>query len=204
MMAMTKEYEYIERLLKQRGDEDLLPYCYSYRLLRAKGTFYRIADEHKRAFCGQLVSDYRRYKAYIRENGALDRWFREVVRDPEAMCSRVITAKDRIKRSLDASDSIIIYGAGNKGDLVFRSLYNEGYRDKIACFAVSETPSESVLADKQILEIEEAVKNHPKALVIVAVIRGSGMYGQMVQRLSELGIKQYMDGSDIEENFYIL
>lgn len=204
MMAMTKEYEYIERLLKQRGDEDLLPYCYSYRLLRAKGTFYRIADEHTRAFCGQLVSDYRRYKAYIRENGALDRWFREVVRDPEAMCSRVITAKDRIKRSLDASDSIIIYGAGNKGDLVFRSLYNEGYRDKIACFAVSETPSESVLADKQILEIEEAVKNHPKALVIVAVIRGSGMYGQMVQRLSELGIKQYMDGSDIEENFYIL
>lgn len=204
MMAMTREYEYIERLLKQRGDEDLLPYCYSYRLLRAKGTFYRIADEYKRTFCDQLVSDYQKYKAYIRENGALDRWFREVVKDPDGVCSRVIARKNQIKSRLDDSEGIIIYGAGNKGDLVFRSLYNEGYYDKIVCFAVSDIASESVLAGKQILKIEEAVKDHPKALVIVAVIRGSGMYGQMVQKLSEFGIKEYLAGSDIEENFYIL
>lgn len=204
MMAMTREYEYIERLLKQRGDEELLPYCCSYRLLRAKGTFYRIADEYKRAFCDQLVSDYRRYKGYIRENGALDRWFREAVKDPDDMCSRVIARKNQIKRRLDDSEGIIIYGAGNKGDLVFRSLYNEGYYDKIVCFAVSDDSSESVLAGKQIIKIEEAVEKNPGAVVVVAVIRGGGMYRQMVQRLSELEIEEYLAGSDIEENFYIL
>lgn len=204
MMAMTKEYEYIEKLLRQRGDENLLPYCYLYKLIRAKGTFYRIADEYKRVFCDRLIEDYRKYKAYIKENAAIDGWFREVSKNPDEVCSRVISRKNEIKRSLDNSESIIIYGAGRKGDLVFRSLYNEGYYDKISCFAVSENPSESILAGKQVLKIDDAVKKYPGALVIVAVIRGSGMYMQMTQKLSGLGINEHLAGSDIEENFYIL
>jgi len=204
MMAMTKEYEYIERLLKQRGEESLLPYCYLYRLIRAKGTFYRIADEYKREFCDQLVSDYQKYKAYIKENAAVDRWFRDIVKDPDEACGRIICRKNEIRRRLDACADIVIYGAGKKGDLIFRSLYNEGYYPKIACFAVSANSSESVLAGRQILEIESAVKKHPGALVVIAVVRGSGIYLQMVQRLAELGINEYLDGSDIEENFYIL
>ncbi len=204
MMAMTKEYEYIEMILKQRGEEELLPYCYIYRLIRAKGTFYRIADEYKREFCDQLIDDYRKYKSCIKENVAIDGWFREVSKNPDEVCRRVISGKNEIKRRLDNSESIIIYGAGKKGDLVFRSLYNEGYYHKIACFAVSENPLKSVQAGKQILMIDDAVKKYSGALVIIAVIRGSGMYLQMVQRLAELGINVYMDGSDIEENFYIL
>lgn len=203
MMAMTKEYEYLEMLLRQRNEEFLLPYCCFYRLLRAKGTFYRIADENKRDFCGQLVSDYQKYKAYIKENATIDRWFREVVKNSDEVCSRIIMKKNEIKQRLD-SCGIIIYGAGKKGDLIFRCLYNEGYYEKIACFAVSENPSADPLARKPILRIDDAVKKYPKALVIVAVIRGSGMYLQMVQRLAELGINEYLDGSDIEENFYIL
>lgn len=204
MMAMTREYEYIEELLKQRNEEFLLPYCCLYRLVRAKGTFYRIADEHKREFCDRLVSDYRKYKAYIKENAAIDRWFREMVENPEEVCGRIIHRKGEIKRSLDGCDSIIIYGAGEKGDLIFRCLYNEGYYGKTACFAVSENPLERALAGKQILRIEDALKKYPKALVIIAVIRGSGMYEQMVKKLSGLGINEFLAGSDIEENFYIL
>lgn len=204
MMAMTKEYEYIENLLKQRGDENLLPYCYLYRLIRAKGTFYRIADEYKREFCDRLIEDYRKYKSCVKENAAIDGWFREVSGNPDEFCSLVIKRKNEIKRSLDKSENIIIYGAGKKGDLIFRSLYNEGYYDKISCFAVSDNPSESVLAGKPVLKIDDAVKKYSGALVIVAVIRGSGMYLQMTQRLSELGIDEYLAGSDIEENFYIL
>jgi Glycosyltransferases involved in cell wall biogenesis len=204
MMAMTKEYEYVEMLLKQRGEEKFLPYCYIYRLIRARGTFYRIADEYKRMFCNQLVSDYQKYKAYIKENQTTDSWFREVVKNPDEICSRVITGKNVIKQRLDNCESIIIYGAGKKGDLVFRSLYNEGYYHKIACFAVSKEPSENVLAGKQVLKIDDAVKKYSGALIIVAVIRDSGMYLQMTQKLSGLGIDEYLAGSDIEEIFYIL
>lgn len=204
MLAMTKEYEYIEGVLRQRKEEFLLPYCYLYRLIRAKGTFYRIADEYKRVFCDQLVSDYQKYKAYIKNNAAIDRWFREIVKNPDEVCGRIIRNKNEIKQRLDSCGSIIIYGAGKKGDLIFRCLYNEGYYEKTACFAVSENPSADPLAGKQILKIDDAVKKYSKVLVVVAVIRGSGMYLQMVQRLAELGINEYLDGSDIEENFYIL
>lgn len=204
MMAMTKEYEYIETLLRHRGEEHFLPYCYVYRLVRAKGTFYRIADEFKRIFCDQLVSDYRKYKAYIKENQAIDNWFRAVVKNPDEVCSRVIAKKNMIKQRLDSCECIVIYGAGKKGDLIFRSLYNEGYYHKIACFAVSKEPVGNIFAGKQVLKIDDALKRHPGAAVIVAVIRGSGMYQQMTQKLSELGIQDYLAGSDIEENFYIL
>lgn len=204
MMAMTKEYEYIESLLKQRGEEKFLPYCCIYRLVRAKGTFYRIADEYKRAFCDQLVSDYQKYKAYIKENTAIDSWFREMMKNPDEICSRVIIRKNEVKQRLDNCGRIIIYGAGKKSDLIFRSLYNEGYYHKIACFAVSKESSGNVLAGKQILKIDDAVKKYPEALIVIAVVRASEMYRQMIQKLSGLGINEYISGSDIEENFYIL
>ncbi len=204
MMAMIKEYEYIETLLRQRGDEKFLPYCCTYRLIRARGTFYRIADDYKRAFCSQLISDYKNYKAYIKDNVTIDNWFREIVKNPDEVCSQIIDKKNEIRRKLETHENIIIYGAGKRGDHVFRCLYNEGYYDKTACFAVSENPSEGILAGKRILKIDDAVKKYPKALVIVAVIRGSRMYLQMTKRLSELGINEYSDGSDIEESFYIL
>ena len=60
------------------------------------------------------------------------------------------------------------------------------------------------MAGKQIIRIDDALKRYPEALVIVSVVRGSGMYGQMVQKLAELGIENYLNGTDIEENFYIL
>ena len=204
MMAMTKEYEYVEKLLRQRGDENLLPYCYVYRLIREKGTFYRIADENKRVFCNQLITDYQKYKAYIKENVSIDGWYREMVKNPDEICGRIISKKNEIRQKLEECENIIIYGAGKKGDLIFRSLYNEGYYDKISCFAVSDNPSEDILAGKQILKVDDSLKKYQGALVIVAVIRGSGMHGQMVKKLSELGVNEYLNGSDIEENFYIL
>lgn len=204
IMAMTKEYEYIEALLKQRGEERFLPYCYSYRLFRLKGTFYRISDACKRDFCNQIKSDYMKYMAYIKDNAAVDRWLREAVKNPDAVCSRVIGKKDEIKRRLESCGNIIIYGAGNRGDMVFRGLYNEGYYQKIACFAVSENAQNDRIAGKDVVLLKDAVTAYRDCLVIVAVIRGSRMYCQMVDNLTALGIDSYMDGTDIEENFYII
>ena len=50
ILAMTKEYEYLEQVLRVREDDQLLPYCYQYKLFRHMGNFYRIADEYKREF----------------------------------------------------------------------------------------------------------------------------------------------------------
>lgn len=204
VLAMTREYEYIEELLLERKDYQYLPYCYYYKLLRHKGNFLRIADEYKREFCKQIQRDYIKYKSYIKGFEGLEKWLRKVVLEPDKFCDNTIKTKYEISERLRHAEAMIIYGAGRRGERVFRGLLNETYYDVITCFAISQDPTESSLAGKQILKIDDAVKKYPGALVIVAVIRGSGMYVQMVQRLSELGIDEYLDGSDIEENFYIL
>lgn len=204
VLVMTREYEYIEKLLIERKDYQLLPYCCYYKLLRHKGNFLRIADEYKREFCNQVCADYMKYKSYLKGFVGLDGWFKKIVLEPDKFCSDAVRTKDGICESLRRAEKLIIYGAGHHGDRVFRGIVNEGYYDKVSCFAVSKDSAENSLAGKQILKIDDAVKKYPKALVIVAVIKGSGMYLQMVQKLSELGINEYLAGSDIEENFYIL
>lgn len=203
-LAMSKEYEYIEKLLIERKDYQYLPYCYYYKLLRHRGNFLRIEDAYKREFCAQMQKDYAKYKGYIKGFGGLENWLRRIVMEADRFCEDAIALRHDISERLSRSKSLIIYGAGNRGDRVFRGLVNEGHYNAIACFAVSKESKESVLAGKQILKIDDAVKRYPEALVIIAVIRGSGMYLQMEQKLSELGINEYLAGSDIEENFYIL
>ena len=127
-----------------------------------------------------------------------------MVSDPDKFCENAIKIRHTINERIRRAESLIIYGAGHHGDRVFRGLVNEGYYDTISCFAVSKDPAEKEMAGKQIVKIDNAVKGNPDALVIVAVIRGSGMYMQMAKRLSELGVTEYLDGTDIEENFYIL
>ena len=204
VFVMTREYEYIEKLLLERKDYDYLPYCYYYRMLRHRGNFLRIADEYKREFCEQVCRDYAKYKSYIKGFGGLDSWLREMALDPDRFCENAIKTRHAINERLRQAKSLIIYGAGHHGDRVFRGLVNEGYYDTISCFAVSKVSTEREMAGKQIVKIDNAVKGNPDALVIVAVIRGSGMYMQMAKRLSELGVTEYLDGTDIEENFYIL
>ena len=204
VLAMTKEYEYIEELLLKKKDYQYLPYCYYYKLLRHRGNFLRIADEHKKEFCKQIQRDYTKYKSYIKGFVGLEKWLQQIILDPDKFCDNAIKAKHEISERLRQAKSLIIYGAGHHGDRVFRGLVNEAYHDAISCFAITQDSIESWTAGKQILKIDDAVKKYPEALVIIAVIRGSGMYMQMAQRLSELGIHEYMDGSDIEENFYIL
>ena len=164
----------------------------------------RIADEHKREFCEQIKKDYGRYKGYIKGNGYLDEWLRKTVARSDEACRESMQKKQQIVNRLEYAEGIIIYGAGRRGDIVFRGLYNEGYYGKICCFAVSQETSEKWMAGKRILPIQEAYGRYPDAMIIIAVIRGSGMYHQMVDQLTEMGINSYMDGSDIEENFYIL
>ena len=164
----------------------------------------RIADGQKRQFCDQIKKDYIYYKAYVRGNAGLDKWLREVAVRPDKVCKEAIMKKQLVKNRLEKARNIIIYGAGRHGDIVFRGLFNEGYYDKLCCFAISRPPGASnQLAGKEIQSIREAHSLYPDALVIVAVIRGTRMYCQMVDTLAEINITDYMAGTEIEENFYI-
>lgn len=204
IMAMTREYEYVERFLLEKKDYKNLSYCFYYKLFRHRGNFLRIADKDKLAFCEQMRRDYLDYKGYIKGVRGMDEWFRRVLANPKIFCSKMITSKSNVQNRLKSAGKLIIYGAGKHGDIVFRGLFNEGYYNKIMCFATTSGSMDESIAGKQILDISTAVKRFPNALIVIAVIKGSGMYGQMEEKLKELEVHDYIAGTDIEENFYII
>ncbi len=203
MLAMTKEFEYLEQVLHDRGNDQYLPYCYQYKLFRHMGNFYRIADEYKREFCEQIKRDYMKYMFFSYGDSQVDNWLREAAMFPDRLCDRVIQRKEKIEKKLNVAAGIIIYGAGLRGEQVLRGLYGEGYYQKIRCFAVSENPSSELIAKKQVLQIERALAEFPEALIVVAAVRGGRSYRQMKEKLERLGVGEYLDGNDIEEIFYI-
>lgn len=203
MFAMTKEYQFLGEELKKRHHEYLLPYCYSMMLFRMRGTFYRIADENKLDFVDHIKTIYATYKANIRYSH-IDKWIRDILRNPELFCERVTSTKKEIRERISSSNGVIIYGAGKRGDMVLRTLYNENFYDKICCFAVTRVEQSRFIADKEVLNIEEAVKRHDGATVIIATVRGTKAYCDMHNKIKALNVEKYIDATDIEENFYIL
>lgn len=204
VMAMTKEYEYLEELLRSRGQDCFLPYCYYYKLFRHKGTYYRISDDNKLAFCEQIKQDYNKYKAYIRGNKFYDTWLHNICVNSDEITKKVISIKSFCRDKLSNAKSIVIYGIGNRGDMVLRTLYNEGLYHKITCCAITNALDEQHFAGKSVLSIHDAINNNKDALYIIAVARGSAVYNQMKNELYELGVDNTLDGFDIEENYYIL
>ncbi len=201
MMAMTKEYEYLEEIIKKRGQEYLLPYVYALKVVRLKGTFYRIGDRQKYDFISQIREDYGKYKAYIRYNRYIDNWIMELLKAPKEYCDNLIKKKREIKTKILDSDGVIIYGAGKLGDTVMRILYNEGLYDKIRCFAVSDEPKKDFMATKDVLKIEKAKACYSNALFLLAATPGSKAFLDMQKKMDILGVHEYLQMEDLLEKF---
>ena len=201
MMAMTKEYEYLEKTIKARHQEYLLPYVYAMRLVRLKGTFYRIEDEQKYDFVSQIKKDYAKYKAYIKYNRYIDNWMRELLRSPKKYCDNLIEKKKSVKNQILESEGVIIYGAGKQGDIAMRILYNEGLYGKINCFAVSDEPENVLLGLKDVLKVEKAHERYPDSLYLLAVVPGTKAYSDMRERMDRIGVHNFLQMTDFLEKF---
>lgn len=201
MMAMTKEYEYLEEIIRARQQEHLLPYVYAMRLVRLKGTFYRIEDKRKYDFIDRIQEDYGKYKAYIKYNRYIDDWIREFLKAPREYCNLLIEKKTEVKNRILKSDGIVIYGAGKQGDIAMRILYNEGLYDKIYCFAVSDEPENVFMGSKSVLGIKKAHDCYSHALYLLAAVPGSKAHFDMQERLKQLGVYEYLQMTDFLEKF---
>ncbi|MCM1154124.1 MAG: glycosyltransferase [Ruminococcus flavefaciens] len=201
MLAMIKEYEYLERIIKLRRQDNLLPYVYAMKLIRLKGTFLRIEDGLKYELIDQIQKDYGKYKAFIKYNRYIDDWMREFLKAPQEYCDNLVKKKTEVKTKITESAGVVIYGAGKQGDIIMRILYNEGLYDKICCFAVSDESGNAFLGPISILKIEKAQECCPKALYVLAVTPGTKACSDMRTRLKQLGIHEYLQMTDFIEKF---
>lgn len=202
VMAMAKEYEYLEELLKERGHDKYLPYCYTWKMIRYRGTFYRIADEMKREFCEQIKQDYDRYSPYISSLVYLNDFFVPLIRNSDETTNTIIKRKNDIYNHLSSAKDIVIYGAGIHAQTIVRILFNEGYAEKIVCFAVTSDLKTKKIGNKNIVLLETAAEIYKDALYIIAVNKMSVAHREMLETLKGFHISNYIDGTDIEANIY--
>ena len=203
MMAMEREYEYIEDQLRQRGLQEYLPYCYRYRIIRNLGTYFRIADEEKKGYCPFLQKEYARYMPYIVNSAYYNRRFGTLLREPEKTTDWILEKKRSAVQKMERAKSIVIYGAAGFAEKIFRVIASEGYAGKVACFAVTQNGAGEKLANRDIILLEKAILSMPEALYVIAVSSHTKAYAEMADNLVKAGIGFVLDGNDLEEFFYV-
>ncbi len=94
-----------------------------------------------------------------------------------------------LEKTVEDSEGVILYGAGNAGKLFYRFLKEKNLEKKILCYAVSRISPDMVSLDGvNVLSIEEAVKK--PGLVFLSVI-GNDAKKEMEKNLHMLGVDRF-------------
>lgn len=105
-----------------------------------------------------------------------------------------ITVNERVilnglEKTVEDSEGVILYGAGNVGKMFYRFLKERSLDKKILCYAVSHKPKESVgSGEVSVLPIEEAVKK--PGLIFLSVV-GHDAQKEMKKNLRMLGVDRF-------------
>ena len=119
VLAMSNEYDYIEKILKDKNaGSDSVKECNYYRLAKNYGNYYRIADELKENFLSYVLKDYEKYGKDIMDEPYLIEWYRKIAENPIEFCKYTIDVKNSNKAVLEKAESIVIYGAGKRGQYI--------------------------------------------------------------------------------------
>lgn len=205
VMAMSKEYDYIEEILQEKdAGEEALAVCSYYRLGRNYGNFYRIDDKCKSGFCERMIQDYEKYGHLIEKDTFYIPWYEEMCKNPEMLCQNVIETKKYVQEKINDVPKIYIYGAGIRGQRIFRSLCYMNLYDKLEGFVESKTPRQACICSKSVKCLQEVAGGNQDALYIISVRKDTVAYMQMRECLDQFRLTRYIDSEDILENFYSL
>lgn len=197
MMAVKGEYDFVERILREKNLESELKICNYYRMAGHKYTFYRIDDLLKREYADIIKKDYDKYKEDIepKENSeylSIMNWVKDVSENPDKVCSDTINLKAEVSDVLKNCEKIILYGAGKRAETVILKIYNLGFYDNITYIAVSQKGTEDKLMNISIKNIEDLL-NYKNNLVLVAVKKESNAYSEIANKLKDYGFNNFTD-----------
>ena len=204
VLAMSNEYDYIEKILKDKNaGSDSVKECNYYRLAKNYGNYYRIADELKENFLSYVLKDYEKYGKDIMDEPYLIEWYRKIAENPIEFCKYTIDVKNSNKAVLEKAESIVIYGAGKRGQYILRHLYNIGVYDKITNFVVSDNAGMQCIGRIEVINISELADNEDdNMLVIISASNSCETYRAMESMLHQYKINNYIGSDDIINNFY--
>lgn len=202
--TMADEYEWLAQHCFGRVNPAEMDVINYYRLIRSYWSFLRIGDEFKREYCDRLIRDYDQYKNAIFRDIELQDRFLEIKTDPDAYCKKNIEEKKAIISRLDSARSIIIYGAGHRGERLYRLLINYGWYEKLQCFVESGNPKRDHVGNTPVYRIDDARVDFTGALVFISTATGSKTYDEMRNRLNEMNVTEIADSEPALNYFYQL
>lgn len=198
--AMCEEYDYIDGILNRlpdRGQPFRKLYGY-HRYTNYISTLNRIADECKPAFLNRFRGDYIKSMAVGEIDEIYFPWehldlIHQILEDPESWLAEDRRRRAAAEKIIGAAEKIIIYGAGQIGQRLYRDLCNMQQKDKILCFAVSGPCSPVRYMGVPVRCIDEIAFDREKAQIVLAVKWDSENSRQMKQHLDELGCTDYFE-----------
>ncbi|MCR5238327.1 MAG: glycosyltransferase [Lachnospiraceae bacterium] len=202
--TMSDEYEWLANHLKGKVSSREMDVINSYRLIRGYRNLYRIDDKYKREYCNRLISDYEQYgDVFFNDVGWQDNYC-ELTSDTDSFCDRIIDRKRKVTTTLAGAASLIIYGAGKRGERLFRLLCFHGWGGKMQCFIETGMPEKHTIGDVSVYQMDDKRVNYEDALVIISAESGGKMANEMRQALSDRSITRLMIGEDLIDNYYMI
>lgn len=202
--TMVDEYEWLADHLKEKISQRQMDVVNAFRLIRGYWSFFRIDDSKKREFCDRLISDYIKYGSVFTTDFAWQELFYQITSDTDGFCKRVIDAKKDIESRIDKVESIIIYGAGKRGQKLFRLMCDRGWRNKLQCFVETEKPDKESIATVQIYKYDSGEVNYSNSLVVISAADDSKMAQSMREKCEEIGITNVIGSNGFFDNYYEL
>jgi len=202
--AMSEEYEWLGKLLVNNvssADMDVINY---FRLTRGYWNLIRIADECKRSFCDRLLYDYNIYGEVLSIDTIWRERFEKIKDNPDEFCGRIISQKREVKEKLDTASSIVIYGAGYRGEKILRILFDYGWFGKLKCFIETDLPQMDRIGKTPVVQVKKDIIGDDRAIVIISAAHGTKTEIEMRSELEINGITNVMGSDTIIDNYYVV
>lgn len=202
--TMVDEYEWLADHLRERISRKQMDVVNAFRLIRGYWSFFRIDDSKKREFCDRLISDYNQYGSVFTTDLEWQERFYQVVNDSDGFCKRVIEIKKDIESKIGDANTLIIYGAGKRGQKLYRLFCDRGWRNKLQCFIETGEPRVEKMASVSVCKVDSKRVNYDNALVVLSARDGSAASKDMLAKCNELAITNVIGSDGFFDNYYML
>ena len=209
MYAMTEEYDDAVCWLRNNGftgDANIANY---YRMRELRVTYYRIDDILKEKFAEEIRKQFREFKGQFADLDCTEEvhfmpWIYEMAGDPYGTNTVITVTRKKVTDFLAKKEHLMVYGAGYIASRVFRKLVHLGVWDKVSYIITSDEPEKKVFCGKKVVSVDrvKSVMRDEEFLVLIAAGRRS--QPDMLKRLVENDISDYMVCDDLLKEFWTI
>lgn len=203
VFCVCDEYDFIrDKIIQAKLDieKKLLELQFYYRYGACQFTMYRLAPQYKQALYDRMRQDFRKAQQYGEIDPALfsrKQWnyIYTVLTQTEVSMEQDWVYSPGIRRRLEETKEILIYGAGNWGKKVLSILQLNGCGDKVKGYLVSEESEGDMVIDG--IEVHPLKTFDLRADMLVILAVSDKYIPEMEKALKDAGHYNYFTKNEL-------